>query len=104
MRLPSFRMEAVVLHEVWTSEDDQLHSNAYAELCSKDSYVARMRHYSRELYMASGEAKYASRRFGWVVPSSMRWGRAMLSYFIATYVPLFLSAFPSTFTTTKIIA
>ena len=48
-------------------------------------------------YMASGEAKYASRRLGWVVPSSVKWGRAKLSIYIATRVPLFLAQFSVVF-------
>src|SRR5687768_8944602 len=53
--------------------------------------------------MASREAKNASRRLGWVVPSSLRRGRAMLSLTIATRVPRFFGGFPSSFTTTKIV-
>ena len=43
--------------------------------------------------MASGEAKNASRRWGWVLPSAVKWGRAMLSYEIATCMPLFFAIF-----------
>lgn len=55
------------------------------------------------MYMASGEAKNASRRVGWVLPSSEKWGRAKLSPCIATRMPLFSGHFSSSFTTTKIV-
>jgi hypothetical protein len=106
VRLPSIGMVGVVLQELGTSEATPIHSNAHADSGWQQKHATGYRLQATgfsEKYMASGEAKYASRRLGWVVPSSLRRGRAKLSLTIATRVPLFSDSFPSSFTTTKIV-
>jgi len=103
LRLPSFRMEAVVLHEVGTSDDELLLSNADADveaaivICDSDTRVARP-------YKASGEAKNASRRGGLGCAVLHEVGTSEAANICSNARAAVYGGFPSNFTTTKMLA
>ncbi len=55
------------------------------------------------VYMASGEAKYASRALGWVLPSAGEVGTSAAVLVNSNVHAVVLRGFPSAFTTTKIV-